>query len=291
MEKLIDMHIHTNYSDGQFSPDEVIKMAIQANVGVMAITDHDNIKGIKTVDRNKDFIRESGILIFNGVEVNCKTCKGSMHVLGYDFDVDNIELNKWFNKVKVDRNNSTLNTARQITSDYGIYFSDEDFNLMFNGKETIGRPDIARILIMKGISNTVQDAFDDYLNPAKEKVREKNKHALYPDCFKNIKDSGGLIVLAHPKTLLLNEDELDSLIREMKEYGLDGIEAFNSIHNMEDVRLYLELAKKYDLLVSAGSDFHGPKVKPGVELGHGRNNNVHVKKLSLVEELKRRNGI
>ena len=77
----------------------------------------------------------------------------------------------------------------------------------------------------------------------------------------------------------------------MKEYGLDGIEAFNSIHNVDDVKLYLKLAEKYDLLISAGSDYHGPKVKPGIEIGHGKNNNVCVKKLSLVDELRRRNGI
>ena len=83
------MHIHSNYSDGEFSPNEVIKMGIDSGLDVMAITDHDTINGIKTIDRNSDFIRESGINVVNGIEVSCKFDKGTMHILGYDFDIDN----------------------------------------------------------------------------------------------------------------------------------------------------------------------------------------------------------
>lgn len=288
MEKIIDMHIHSNYSDGEFSPDEIIKMAIDSGIGTMAITDHDTINGIKTIDRNKDFIKESGINIIDGIEVNCKSDKGALHVLGYDFDINNKKLNEWLEELRSNRLNATLSVMEQIKRDYGIVFNYQDIINMIN-KNNIGRPDLARLCIKYGFCNTVSEAFNIYLNPAKEKVKGTNKRIEYEECFKLIKNSGGLVILAHPNSLLLNNNELDCLILDMKKCGLDGIEVYHSSFSKKESDFYIFLAKKYNLLISGGSDFHGPLVKPDIEIGHGKNRNINIKKLSLVDEIEKRN--
>ena len=286
MDKLIDMHVHTNYSDGQYSPDEVIKRAIDSNVGVMAITDHDTLGGIKKIDRNKDFIKESGIKIINGIEISAHSDTGTMHILGYDFDLDNKELNDKLDELRTNRMNSTLAVMEQIRRDYGISFSYSDIIELVNSKH-VGRPLLAKLCVKYGFSDSISDAFDNFLNPAKDKVRRYDKNIFYPECFKLVKDAGGLVILAHPKTLKLNDYDLDKLIYNMKEYGLDGIEVYNSIHTMNDVNFYKVLADKYDLLISGGTDFHGPSIKPNIEIGTGYGN-IKIKKLSLVDELKKR---
>lgn len=286
MDKLIDMHVHTNYSDGQYSPDEVIKMGIDAGVGVMAITDHDTLDGIKKVDRNKEFIKESGIKIVNGIEISTHSDTGTMHILGYDIDLDNKELNNKLKELRTNRMNSTLAVMEQIRRDYGITFSYCDIIELVNSNH-VGRPGLAKLCVKYGFSDSISDAFDNFLNPAKDKVRRYDKNIFYPECFKLVKDAGGLVIIAHPKTLKLKDYDLDKLIYNIKEYGLDGIEVYNSIHTMKDVNFYKVLADKYDLLISGGTDFHGPSIKPNIEIGTGYGN-IKIKKLSLVDELKKR---
>lgn len=286
MDKLIDMHVHTNYSDGQFSPDEVIKLAINAGIGVMSITDHDTLDGIKKVDRNKDFIKESGINIVNGIEISTHSDTGTMHILGYDIDLDNKELNNKLDELRTNRMNSTLAVMEQIRRDYGITFSYFDIIDLVNSRH-VGRPGIAKLCVKYGFSDSISDAFDNFLNPAKEKTRKYSKNLFYPEVFKLVKDAGGIVILAHPKTLKLDSYKLDKLIFNMKEYGLDGIEVYNSIHTLDDVNFYKHLADKYNLLISGGTDFHGPLVKPNIEIGTGQGN-IKIKKLSLIDELKKR---
>ena len=93
MKKIIDMHTHTNYSDGDKSPHELIELAVKKNIGILAITDHDTILGIKKVDRNDDLIVNSGIKIIDGIELSAKVAKGRMHILGYGIDLNNDQLN------------------------------------------------------------------------------------------------------------------------------------------------------------------------------------------------------
>ena len=289
LDKLIDMHVHTNYSDGEFSPDEVIKMAIDAGIGTMAITDHDTLDGIKQVDRNKIFIKKSGIKIVNGIEISTHSDSGTMHILGYDINLDNKELNNKLDELRTNRMNSTLAVMEQIRRDYGITFSYSDIIDLVNSRH-VGRPALAKLCVKYGFSYSVQEAFDDFLNPAKEKIRKFSKNLFYPEVFKLVKDAGGIVILAHPKTLMLLNDDLDRLVFNMKNYGLDGIEVYNSIHTEKNINFYKFLADKYDLLISGGTDFHGPSVKPNIEIGTGYGN-IKIKKLSLVDELKKRGAI
>ena len=284
-EKIIDMHTHTNYSDGDLSPQELIRLAIDKGIGTLAITDHDTIEGIKKINRNENIIVDSGIEIINGIELSAKTDKGRMHILGYGIDLNNKSLNKKMTVLRDNSINSVLSIMEQIKRDYGIRFGFDDIKELVNTNHNLGRPDLAKLCVKYGYATTVQDAYDKYLIAAHNKTRQNGKGLQYQECLELIKDSGGIPVLAHPKSLELSEKEFLILLKEMISCGLKGIEVYHSSHSKKEMDYYLEIANKYDLLISGGSDFHGKSVKPDIELGTGKDNNIKIKKLSLLDKL------
>lgn len=284
-EKIIDMHVHTNYSDGDLSPYDLIKLAIQKNIGVISITDHDTLEGIRKINRNDSLIVESGINIINGIELSAKVSRGTMHILGYDIDLDNDFLNAKMTELKDNSINSVLSIMEQIKRDYGIVFKYEDIKNMVNANHNLGRPDLAKLCVKYGYAESIQDAFDRYLVDAHNKTRKTNKGLYYQECLELISKSGGIPVLAHPKSLKLDEKEFLILLKEMISNGLLGIEVYHSTHTKEEMQYYLEIANKFNLLVSGGSDYHGKTVKPEIELGSGKNNNLKIKRLTLVDKI------
>ena len=284
-EKIIDMHIHTNYSDGDLSPQELIRLAIDKRIGTLAITDHDTIEGIKKVNRNEDIIVDSGIEIINGIELSAKSNEGKMHILGYGIDLENKALNKKMIDLKDNSINSVLSIMEQIKRDYGIKFSYEDIKELVNANHNLGRPDLAKLCVKYGYATTIQDAFDKYLIEAYNKTRQISKGLQYQECLELIINSGGIPVLAHPKSLELSEKEFLILLKDMINCGLKGIEVYHSSHSKEEMNYYLKIANQYGLLISGGSDFHGKTVKPDIELGTGKDNNIKIKKLSLLDKL------
>lgn len=284
-ENIIDMHTHTNFSDGDLSPQELIRLAINKKIKTLAITDHDTIEGIKKVDRNENIISDSGIEIINGIELSAKVDKGRMHILGYDIDLNNKELNKKMVDLKDNSINSVLSIMEQIKRDYGIRFNYEDIKKLVNANHNLGRPDLAKLCVKYGYATTIQDAFDKYLIDAHNKTRQTSKGLEYKECLELITNSGGIPVLAHPKSLELSEKEFLILLKEMISCGLKGIEVYHSSHSKKEMDYYLKIANNYNMLISGGSDFHGKSVNPDIELGTGKNNNIKIKKLSLIDKL------
>lgn len=284
-EKIIDMHTHTNYSDGELSPQELIRLAIDKKIGTLAITDHDTIEGLKTIDRKSEIIEKSGIRVINGIELSAKSNVGRMHILGYGIDLNNELLNKKMSDLKDISINSVLSIMEQIKRDYGIRFRYDDIKKLVNANHNLGRPDLAKLCIKYGYASTVEEAFNKYLIEAYNKTRKTSNKLQYQECLELIIKSGGIPVLAHPKSLELREKEFLVLLKEMINCGLKGIEVYHSSHTKEEMKYYLEIANKYDLLISGGSDFHGKTVKPDIELGSGKNNNIKIKKLSLLDRL------
>lgn len=287
-KKLIDMHTHTCYSDGELSPQQLIKTAADSNIGTLAVTDHDTLDGVKKIDRNDSLIAYGVIEVIDGIELSAKVDKGRMHILGYGIGLNDEALNKKMSELKDNSINSVLSVMEQIKRDYGIVFGYEDIKNLVNANHNLGRPDLAKLCIKYGYANTVQEAFDKYLVAAHNKTRQTSKGIKYPECIKLILNSGGIPVLAHPKSLELNDSEFETLLKDMIHCGLKGIEVYHSSHTKEEMAYYLKKANKYDLLVSGGSDYHGKTVKPDIELGRGKNNNIEIKELSLLDELHRR---
>lgn len=285
-DKVIDMHTHTSYSDGDLSPQDLIGLAIDKRIGTLAITDHDTLEGIKTVDRNDPLIVDGGIKIINGIELSAKREKDRMHILGYDIDLNNPTLNKKMEELRNNSINSVLSVMEQIKRDYGITFSYQDIKELVNANHNLGRPDIAKLCIKYGYASTIQEAFDKYLIEAHRKTRQANKGLQYQECISLILNSGGIPVLAHPKSLQLSEKEFLILLRDMIACGLQGIEVYHSSHTKEEMQYYLDIAHQFGLLVSGGSDYHGQTVKPDIELGSGKDNNLHIKKLPLLDKIR-----
>ena len=242
----IDLHTHTNYSDGNLSPNELVKLALKKNIKTIAITDHDTVKGLSNIDISY----RNNMNIIDGIELTAKVDKGRMHILGYGIDKNNIKLNNKLKEIK-DRNiNYIIDILAQLKKDYGIMFSYEEIKKLFNSYNNLNRVDIAKLLVDNAYVDSVQDAFDKYLVSIYEIIGGSNRGLSYQECIKLIHDSGGISVLAHPKTLDLNYNELYKFVKYMKDCGLDGIEVYNSIHSKEDVDMYLDIAKRLDLLIS-----------------------------------------
>jgi len=281
---MIDLHTHSCYSDGEYTPNELILKAKKEGIKLISITDHDTVLGNQNITLTEE--EKLGIKIVPGIELSAKVPKGQMHILGYNIDIFNKELN---NKITDLKNNSfyaVLGIITQIKKDYGITFTTEEILDILNSKGNIGRPDIAKLCIKHGYATSVKESFDKFLTPANEKITTIKKGISSEECLKLIKNAGGIPVLAHPKTLKCSDKELEQIIKKLKDYGLKGIEAYHSIHTPEEIEKYIELANKHDLLISGGSDYHGPLIKPDVKLGTGINNNIKVKKLTITEKFK-----
>ena len=278
----IDLHMHSNYSDGELSPNALIKKSYKKNINVISITDHDTILGLKNI--NKDY--DNLVRVITGIELTAKYNNGNMHILGYGINIRNSELNMKLKEIRDININYIINILAVLKKDYDIAFSYEEIKNLVNVNHNLNRVDIARLCVENGYVDNVQEAFNKYLKEAYNKIGGNSKGLEYTECINLIKNSGGIPVLAHPKTLKLSEDELYKLVNEMKYNGLMGIECFHSSHSKEQTKLYLDIAKRLDLLISGGSDFHGKFTKPNVHLGIINNNERIIKKeLTIMSRL------
>lgn len=280
---MIDLHTHSCYSDGEYTPNELILKAKSEGIKMISITDHDTVLGNQNITLKKE--EKSGIRIIPGIELSAKVDKGQMHILGYNIDIYNNELNQKIKELKNNSFYSVLAMIVQLKKDYGITFTTEEILEILNSKGNIGRPDIAKLFVKYSYTSSVKEAFDKYLIPANKKISSIKKGITYNECINLIKNAGGIAVLAHPKTLKCTSKELEKIIIELKKSGIEGIEAYHSIHKPEEIEQYLDLANKYNLLVSGGSDYHGPLIKPNIELATGVNNKIKTKKLTITTRI------
>jgi len=282
----VDLHMHSTYSDGSKSPKELIDLASSKGISMMALTDHDEIAGSKELMKYTD----SGIYLCSGVELTAQVQKGRMHILGYNIDLENEKLNNRIKQLKSDAIYNIMLYVEVLKHDFGIKLPEEELLSIINKEGNVGRPQIAALLIKHGYCTEVEEAFQKYLIAAYEKVRKLKRGLSKEECVDLILSADGIVSLAHPSSLKLTDQELDSEIAYLKSLGMQSIEVIH-INNSENQRAYyLELAKKYNLLISGGTDYHGPEVKPDVEIGTGRNGNVDIKEntLSLTKNIKSR---
>lgn len=280
LNKLVDLHTHTTYSDGENSIEEVIELARNNNVGTLAITDHDNIDGLSTINYEK----YDDIKIIPGVEISVKRDKGRMHILGLDIDYHNQELISFLKEMKINNINKIKLIAEYLKS-IGINLNQDDLNRIYQKNTNIGRPEIAKLLIKKQYVSTVQEAFDKYLIEAFDMIRKDVKHYNYEEVIKIILNANGIPILAHPNTLELSNDEFEEILNDMTKCGLQGLEVFHSNMSYEERLFYMSMVEKYNLLYSGGSDYHGKTVKPDIEVGFGRKN-LYLKEASVLNKIR-----
>lgn len=287
MEKrYVDLHTHSVYSDGSKEPSEIIIAAKKNNVDILALTDHDNIEGSKELIKLKD----KDIYLYSGVELTANVPKGRMHILGYNIDLGNINLNKRLKEMREASIYNIMLYIELLKKDFNIYIPQDKIDWLLSLKGNVGRPQLSLILIEMGYCKTVQEAFDKYLISVFEKVRSIKKGLTKEEAVSLIVESGGIASLAHPGTLQMQPEELKQELLYLKSLGLSCIEVFHSNTPAEMRRFYLALAKELNLLVSGGTDYHGHEIKPDIDIGHGRNNNTRIEEqsLSLVKNIKSR---
>lgn len=240
-----DLHVHSTYSDGIKSMNELGKEAKAAGLAGFAITDHDTIAGWSEINAIN---RESGVVVFPGVEVSTEWEKRDVHILGYAIQ-NSANLREKLIFLAESRVKRIESVIAKFTA-MGIKITMAEV-MAKAGEGTIGRPHVASVLAEKGYVKDRQDAFDRYLNRGKPAYVERVKFSPF-EAVKMIKSCGGYAVLAHPGL-----DNASLLIDDLVQTGLDGIEAYHSSHTAEASARFEALAKRYNLFVTAGSDYHG----------------------------------
>ena len=269
---MIELHSHSTHSDGTKTPSELLNIAKEKEISVYSITDHEDIEGSKKLIS----LPHDGITIYSGVELNAKVDKGQMHILGYNIDLDNKQLNKRLKELKLNAIHNLMLYVKQLKEDYGIELPKEDIENIINKEGNIGRPLLALLLVKYGHCKTVAESFENLLND--RKIRDQKMWITKEECIKLINEAGGVAVLAHPFTLKLSNEELEKELQELIKLGLKGIEIVHSKGKEDERIFYKKMAKKYNLITTGGTDYHGPEVKPNIELGTGINNNVNLNK-------------
>lgn len=265
---MIDLHAHTTGSDGDKTPEELIDLAIKLNLKALAITDHDTTESLQ---RAVDYAKDKDIILVPGVEFGTKIDKGEMHILGLFIDYKNKELNKKLQKLIEARNVRNKKFVDEFNK-IGFDITMEELEEVSGGK-AIGKPHFAKVFLNKGYIKENRELFKKYFNkPPFEQI--KRKSFLPKEVIEIIKEANGIAILAHPQSLKLNEKELREKVAELKSYGLDGLECYHSKQTPEEMELFKKIAKENNLLISKGSDYHGPITKPNIELGTGINNNI-----------------
>ncbi len=246
MSRKADLHIHTIKSDGKLTPEEAILLAEKRNLKALAITDHDTIEGYKEA---LAYIENSDIELIPGVEISAQFKGRECHLLAYYFDLDSNEFNKLLLRQSYTRK-QRMRTIVEILNSFGLEITYDEVRARANGGN-IGRPHAASILVERGYSYNIRDAFSQYLNT--EKLGKIN--FAYPDikeAVEIIKNAGGAAIVAHPGRLYYDEE-----IDELRESGIDGFECIHPSHTYEKQQFYSEYCDKHSLLKTGGSDYHG----------------------------------
>ena len=260
---MIDLHIHSTCSDGTYTPQEIVQKVIAKNLYGFSLTDHDTVDGIPEILAMN---LPDDLKFIPGIEISCDALHREIHILGYGIDYKNKSLNETLNNLKDKRMQRNLDMIKRFQKD-GIPITLE--KLQHGDPDTvITRAHFSRVLIEEGICTSSKQAFSKYLG---EKCKYYIPKPFFDpkDCLKLILDAGGLPVLAHPFLYKFSDQDTKHLIRDLKEYGLAGIEVYHSSHHKGQITKLREWQKEYDLLASGGSDFHGNN-KPDIDIGTGR---------------------
>ncbi|AWH79192.1 PHP domain-containing protein [Clostridioides difficile] len=257
---LTELHCHTSISDNNFTTEEIIKKAAEKNINILAITNHDTLSGL---DEALVLGEHYGVTIIPGIEISAYDYKNRkrVHILGYNIDLNSQEIKNLCNPMVCDRHKASVKMVNKII-DLGYKISLEDVK-KYSSKTGIFKQHIMKALIDKGYTDNIYSSlYKELFHRGNGKVYVSLKYVDYRDAIKAIKNSGGICVLAHPGQM-----DNFSAIEEMVKVGLDGIEVYHPSHNKELEKESLFYAKKYNLVVTGGSDYHGFYSQHNYELG------------------------
>jgi 3',5'-nucleoside bisphosphate phosphatase len=264
----IDLHIHSTASDGTLLPSEILSLAQDLNIAAISITDHDTLEGSKNAISCGI---PPSVKFLTGVEISADPpesfpVSGSLHILGYALDLDHPELNQTLTMLKDSRQNRNPRIL-ELLSGLGI---DITFGELRDLAEEcqLGRPHIARLMVKKGVVPSIDAAFNQYLGHGKPAYVDRFRFGC-EDTIRIISDAGGIPVLAHPMLLNIQQNDIfENFIAVLTEMGMRGIEVYYPEHTRELVAYYTRIARRHDLLITGGTDFHGD-LRPEIKMGSG----------------------
>lgn len=267
---MIDLHSHTDRSDGTFTPAELIEEAKRVGLRGLAITDHDTFAGY---DAARSFAEAASIELICGIELSTRYQGGSVHLLGYfPATPPSVELRAWLEIIlegRRDRNRRLIAKLQSLGLDITLAEVEKV------GRTLTGRPHFARVLVDKGYATDLQNAFDQYLDESAKGFVHRQEVPM-EEALERILKSGGVPSLAHPVRVAKNNwDKLAEYVEDLAGMGLRAIEVFHSDHSPENVAYYASLADRFKLGMTGGSDFHGAN-KPSIALGTGKHGNLNV---------------
>ena len=266
--KIVDLHVHSNRSDGSMSPSELVDLAVEKDLSAFALTDHDTVGGVpEALIRAEEWAKKgTAIEVIPGIELSTEYKGKDIHIVGIDINYEA----KTFKQYLTDFVNSrTLRNKKmcQNLQEAGIDISYEKLMAEYPGS-VITRAHYARFLHEHGYTSSMKEAFERYVGDHTKYFVPREK-VTPVQAVELILNAGGIPILAHPVLYGLGKTALDTLVAELKDAGLMGIEAVYSTYTPSDERDIKALALKYDLAISGGSDFHG-KAKPDIDLAVGR---------------------
>lgn len=283
---MVDLHIHSNYSDGTDSVVEILEHIRDKGIKTFSITDHDIIDGnfevLKLLDNadNRDIPK-----FITGVEVSSIFNGTEMHLLGYGFDVNNAQVKTMLDTAKENRRKKVLYMLDYLKDNYDIVFSAVQNDWLMSLK-LVGKPHVAKVMIDNGYGKDVGEVIVKYLDKCKApNLKTDAKYMI--DCIHN---GGGFVSLAHPKEIMRDYTwdfgKIDDIVAKLKSIGLDAVEVYHSSQNCTEIAEYKKIADKYNLLISGGSDYHGV-VKKGVYLGiiNAESSSVTKEQLTILKKL------
>ena len=252
-----DFHIHTYYSDGVFSPEKIVDLAIDAGLQVISLTDHDNVLSYNVAMEHLK-TKDADFKIIPGIEVNTLYKDYEVHILGYFPDVTKPDFKALLKSQQQARIKQTKEILRLLAKKEGIKIAFEDVKEMVAEGGSIGRPHIAKAITNAGGTSNVMEAYSKYIHKDSPVYIERKTVSPF-DAVEVIYDSGGIPVIAHPYDI----DIAEKLIKNLMSCGLRGIEAYHRKHSPAIVEYFSSMAENLGLIVTGGSDFHAPNIMNG----------------------------
>ncbi|MCH5273982.1 MAG: PHP domain-containing protein [Lachnospiraceae bacterium] len=271
---MIDLHVHSNHSDGTLSPEELVELAVKTGLSAFALTDHDTVSGIaKAKEAAARFTADGqSVTVISGTEISAAYKKKDIHILGLFIDETNPVLLQNLEQAVAERGRRNEKMAERFRA-LGIPLTLEEL-CRENPDTVITRAHFAKYLSEKNYVKTREEAFQRYLSH--EAPCFVPREYMQPEqAISLILNAGGIPVLAHPLLYKLKPNELDSLLERLTAAGLKGLEVFYSSNTSFDESIAYSLANRFGLLMTGGSDFHGSN-KPNIHLGSGRNHNLNI---------------
>ena len=274
----VDLHVHSNASDGTFSPSQVVELAKNAGLDAFALTDHDTTAGVpEALEKGRDL----NIEVIPGIEVSSSFDGTEIHILGLFVNSDDPVLAAMLEKMRISRDRRNEKMLENLAAD-GISFTKEE--LCGDNPDTIiTRAHIAHALVAKGICSGMDQAFKKYLQYGGRYCPQK-EHLSPEEVVKTLISNGAFVALAHPFQYKFGDKKTEELIAHMADLGMKGLEVYDSSYYKLESMYVLEMAVRHHLLPTGGSDFHGGN-KPDISIGTGRGG-LRVSSL-LLEDIKR----